>query len=188
MTFHSVTETLKCIQLISYFWHKQPPPNSLSINMGLTKLICLGGILNIPPKISIHKAGQRNWVIYDLFTPLERLTEDIIQSCQSNWLFAWKRNTMQPIREQADLRRMPSESLSPKWPFQQCHLCCYCVKIKLLLSESYTGRKGLRFRGTGKSVHIHAFMLPSPGWHGYSWTPSHPHSLLTAGHRPRLCS
>ena len=27
-----------------------PPPNSLSINMGLTKLICLAGVLNIPPK------------------------------------------------------------------------------------------------------------------------------------------
>lgn len=101
----------KCIQLISYFWHKQPPPKSLSINMGLTKLICLGGILNIPPKISIHKAGQHNWVIYDLFTPLERLTEDITHSRQSNWLFTWKRNTVHPIREPADLRMMSSKAL-----------------------------------------------------------------------------
>lgn len=110
--------------------------------------------LNIPQKISIHKAGQHNWLIYDLFTPLERLTEDIIQSCQSNWLFTWKLNTMQPITEPADLRMRPSKAFSPKWPLQDCQLRCYCVKIKLL-SESCAGRERNRIKGTGESVHIH---------------------------------
>lgn len=132
--------------------------------MGLTKLICLGGILNIPPKISIHKAGKHNWVIYDLFKPLERLTEDIIQSCQSNWLFTWKRSTTQPMREPADLRTMPSRGLSLKWPLQDCHLCRYCVKIKPAERETESEPQ----------VNLAS---ASRQWHGFSRTPPRPSGL-----------
>lgn len=58
-------------------------PDSSSINMGLTKLIRLWGILKYPPspkKKNLFIKWGNIMVIYDLFKPLERLTEDITRA------------------------------------------------------------------------------------------------------------
>lgn len=112
-----------------------------------------------PKKISIHKARQLNWVIYDLFTPLERLTEDIIQSCQSNWLFAWKRNASQPIREPADVGM---NAFKTRFRWSGLFKTVGGV-VDVRRKEDKTSSIGkaalaereIESRGPGKSAHIH---------------------------------